>query len=389
MRVASPSAFAQIITMKLLPQSVRRRPRTFALLLLFNFALILHNMLPLLRLLSEDGSLNSISSMELISNPQISEKRLLIPKIIHQTYKNWSIPLKWQKSQNRTRTSHEDYEYKVRFPLFFESLQIPGFSECCPIFNFILDTYTVSNVRSFWLTQPPQFWTDDSALAFIETHYPEYLSIYTSYPYPIQRADAIRYFVLYYYGGIYLDLDVTTYRHLDPLLTLPAFACLTTPTGISNDALGSSPHHPFFQHVINSLANSNSNWGSPYVTIMASTGPLFLSLRWKEWLDRGEGDFSKSIVALRRDEREYGYRGFFIDIEGRSWQGPDERYIAWLERHWALDMILGSLGVICVTWVLWETFWCVRKRAHVAGRLGVRMRRWDIEHGWSNGEKIR
>jgi mannosyltransferase OCH1-like enzyme len=104
--------------MKLLPQSVRRRPRTFALLLLFNFALILHNMLPLLRLLSEDGSFNSINAMELISNPQISKNLLLIPKIIHQTYNNWSIPLKWQKAQNRTRTSHEDYEYKVHFTFF-------------------------------------------------------------------------------------------------------------------------------------------------------------------------------------------------------------------------------------------------------------------------------
>jgi mannosyltransferase OCH1-like enzyme len=113
----SASALAQIITMKIVPKSVRHRPRAFALLL-FNFALILHNMLPLLRLLSDDGSLNSISAMELISNPQISEKPLLIPKVIHQIYNNWSIPLKWQKVQNRTRTSHEDYKYKVHFTFF-------------------------------------------------------------------------------------------------------------------------------------------------------------------------------------------------------------------------------------------------------------------------------
>jgi mannosyltransferase OCH1-like enzyme len=239
------------------------------------------------------------------------------------------------------------------------------------------------------LTQPPQFWADDSALAFIETHYPDYLATYTSYPYPIQQKDAIRYFILYHYGGIYLDLDVTPYRHLDPLLTLPAFARLTTPTGISSDALGSSPRHPFFLYVINSLSKSNRNWVSPYITVMASTGPLFLSLRWKEWLDMSKGGATNSVVALRMDEREYGYRGFFIDIEGRSWQGPDERYIAWLERHWALDIILGNLGVICVTWVLWETFWHVWKRAEIAGRSGVRMRKRDIEHGWSNGEKIK
>jgi hypothetical protein len=108
---------------------------------------------------------------------------------------------------------------------------------------------------------------------------------------------------------------------------------------------------------------------------MASTGPLFLSLRWKEWLDIGKWDAANSVVVLRRDEREYGYRGFFIDVEGRSWQGPDERYIAWLERHWALDIILGSLGVVYVTWVLWETFWYVWKQAGMDKRLGMRMRK--------------
>jgi hypothetical protein len=33
------------------------------------------------------------------------------------------------------------------------------------------------------------------------------LETFDGYRYPIQRADAIRYFVLAYYGGTYLDLD--------------------------------------------------------------------------------------------------------------------------------------------------------------------------------------
>ncbi|KAJ3896091.1 hypothetical protein GG344DRAFT_72572 [Lentinula edodes] len=41
------------------------------------------------------------------------------------------------------------------------------------------------------------------------------------YKYAIQRADAIRYFVLHHYGGVYLDLDVGCLRPLDPLLVYP------------------------------------------------------------------------------------------------------------------------------------------------------------------------
>jgi mannosyltransferase OCH1-like enzyme len=52
-----------------------------------------------------------------------------------------------------------------------------------------------------------KFWTDDRARAFIAEEYPCFLEIFDSYPYPIQRADVIRYLILAYFGGIYIDLD--------------------------------------------------------------------------------------------------------------------------------------------------------------------------------------
>jgi mannosyltransferase OCH1-like enzyme len=39
------------------------------------------------------------------------------------------------------------------------------------------------------------------------SRYPWFLETFDGYPYPIQRADAIRYFVLHHFGGIYIDLD--------------------------------------------------------------------------------------------------------------------------------------------------------------------------------------
>ena len=41
----------------------------------------------------------------------------------------------------------------------------------------------------------------------IVARYPWFLETYDGYPYPIQRADSIRYFVLHHFGGIYIDLD--------------------------------------------------------------------------------------------------------------------------------------------------------------------------------------
>ena len=38
--------------------------------------------------------------------------------------------------------------------------------------------------------------------------YPEFLDLYNSVKYPIMKVDIIRFIILHYYGGLYLDLDV-------------------------------------------------------------------------------------------------------------------------------------------------------------------------------------
>lgn len=89
----------------------------------------------------------------------------MIPKIIHQTWKNKNIPKKWS-SYHKT--------WKDIFPE----------SE----FEHIL-------------------WTDEDNRNLIKNHYSWFLKTYDNYPKNIQRADAIRYFILYHHGGIYADLD--------------------------------------------------------------------------------------------------------------------------------------------------------------------------------------
>ena len=48
--------------------------------------------------------------------------------------------------------------------------------------------------------------------------------------------------------------------------------------------MGSSPNHPFYLQVIRKLEKYARNWRLPYLTVMLSTGPLFLSIMWKEFL---------------------------------------------------------------------------------------------------------
>ena len=59
----------------------------------------------------------------------------------------------------------------------------------------------------------PKMWTDAKSRELIATEYPWFLNTFDNYTHPIQRADAIRYFVLAHYGGVYIDLDDVSLLH--------------------------------------------------------------------------------------------------------------------------------------------------------------------------------
>ena len=49
----------------------------------------------------------------------------------------------------------------------------------------------------------------------IKNHYPWFLDTYNNYKYKIQKIDAIRPFILYHYGGMYVDLDYECFKPFD------------------------------------------------------------------------------------------------------------------------------------------------------------------------------
>ena len=188
---------------------------------------------------------------------------------------------------------------------------------------------------------------------FIATEYPWFLDTFDSYPFPIQRADSIRYFVLAHYGGIYIDLDDGCNRSLDPLLAYPAWLRRTVPTGISNDAMGAVPQHPFFLKVIESLSLYNHNWRVPYITVMYTTGPLFLSVLWKEWMGTEPTGNSRVRLLMPDEYSKYAW-SFFNITKGSSWHRGDAQAIFWMGQHWMgitlAGFALAAVVGICMWW---------------------------------------
>lgn len=95
--------------------------RGLAIFLLINaliVAWLVRSVYTLLTLLVEDGSADAIHSAEIPApnSPMIDNMSQYIPKIIHQTYVNESVPEVWREAQRSCIDLHEDYEYKVGQP---------------------------------------------------------------------------------------------------------------------------------------------------------------------------------------------------------------------------------------------------------------------------------
>ena len=130
-----------------------------------------------------------------------------------------------------------------------------------------------------------ELWDDEDNREFIKAHYPDFLKIFDRYDKPIKRADAIRYFYLYHYGGIYADLDFECLKNFDQLLLIQSktdviFGTLgqmdtekyklhTIPNAIMISKKGSE----FFKVVIDALISiGNDNNLAPEI----ATGPVLL-----------------------------------------------------------------------------------------------------------------
>lgn len=179
-----------------------------------------------------------------------------IPRIIHQMYKTTTIPPHWQPSPEAWKRYHPDYQYI--------------------------------------------FWTDAKLRAFISDYAPWFLPTYDNYSEPIQRADVSRYFLLYFYGGIYADLDMEPLQSFEGLLRTfddqegTQVYLSETPNGfksgsITNALMISKPYAEFWLTVQSHLAKpyfserpNRFTWRTfgnfyRYGQILGSTGPGYLN----------------------------------------------------------------------------------------------------------------
>ena len=166
--------------------------------------------------------------------------------------------------------------------------------------------------------------------------------MWDNYAFPIQRADAIRYFLLYHFGGVYLDMD-TNCRERFPLDefetasdTHVAIFESTLPTGVTNDFMISSARHPVFRQAIAKLPafyRISRFWAKlqPYANIMLSSGPLFITLVVKDYLLQLASLPSATVHVIS----PFDLKVFINDLQSSTWHKADAQALMWLgERPW-------------------------------------------------------
>jgi len=138
----------------------------------------------------------------------------MIPKILHQTWKNDNIPKEWLPLVRKNRELHPDWDYRL--------------------------------------------WTDADNLEFVREEFPQLLDLFSAYPKGVMRADVIRYMIMFRIGGVYLDLDYEFIRPFDlnqHSLVLPQNASVEREGffRIGNCIFGSCPGHEYWQAVFQDL----------------------------------------------------------------------------------------------------------------------------------------
>lgn len=203
-----------------------------------------------------------------------------------------SFPLSYTEALNASRSSGDallDFDYASVFPVskIPRRIHFIWFQDLYSSHTALtLNSHAPDLCRYYNPTYDIQIWNTTDASEFIKTEYPWFLSTYNDYRYPIQRIDALKYFILYHFGGVYMDLDIACRRPLEPLLQFPSWFPEASPLGVNNDLMASVQGHPVLLEMTNALIERNQNWVFPYLTIFCSTGPQFASDLLRTWYNR-------------------------------------------------------------------------------------------------------
>ena len=154
------------------------------------------------------------------------------------------------------------------------------------------------------------FWTEQDILCYFKQRHVDFLELYNSYGPMIFKTDVMRYFLMYDYGGFYLDLDIECLKALDPWSHY-APCVLTHETyehsflvkkqrdvevNVMTTVLASRPQHPYFKLLQQSLLEYHAQFPTD---VLRATGPLFMNdILQRYFANRNDTDGDNDVAVI-------------------------------------------------------------------------------------------
>lgn len=165
-----------------------------------------------------------------------------------------------------------------------------------------------------------KLWTDKDNDIFLKEKYPSFFEIYKNFNCKIHKIDSVRYFYLYEYGGIYMDLDVVLQKDITKLLNEDKFCVFSQDIKFENNKnplkqsydyfidpmfMYSPPKNKELKNIIDLLYQNKNNKFDDNYTKMEKAGPLFLTK-----------NYNNNIKRIHNKIITYDHKENFSDIYG-------------------------------------------------------------------------
>ena len=248
----------------------------------------------------------------------------MIPKIIHQIYWDFSenqnpIPKTWKNFSDTTLKNNPDWTYRL--------------------------------------------WDEKSCFELLRDHYPWFLDTYNEYKYPIQKVDSVRIFILYHYGGVYLDMDYVCLKNITEYFREEKVYLLESAhMGLSNAIMASPQKHPFWKNVFSELIKNKDRqiYQTYHFYILQSTGPLFITNCYKKYKKSDDVQIIPKQMFNPCDICQETCDGkkeiYCYTIYSSSWHKLDSRILNAIFCNWKLTLISVCLVLCLLFLVLFHVF---------------------------------
>ncbi|KAH8898917.1 hypothetical protein GQ53DRAFT_777441 [Thozetella sp. PMI_491] len=210
--------------------------------------------------------------------------------VIHTAWTLAALPIFWSRGASQFVISQRADDFDVTFSNYSASQDHAGapYSDLVPpvLHHISLGDGPMrpswQDARQACIDWHPgwetNLWTNENARDFVAERFPEMLATWDGYRFLVEKIDALRYMVLYEYGGVILDLDLKCKRSLGPLRRFSFVAPAANPTGFSVGFMMASKGNAFVRKIVDNLPKYDHHWfGLPYATVMFSTGCHFAS----------------------------------------------------------------------------------------------------------------